>query len=364
MNNLADDVPHEVSGPAIDGKPERAVGGLEQQESVTESGFDRVSAGLVSVIIVAHNNWPDLELAIQSALHQSYTPLEVIVVDNYSIDETVQSVPKLFRDRVRYVRQSNSGEGGGRNTGVRLAKGEFIQFLDGDDFLAPDKIEKQIAMLNSAPETDIVYGDVRQFQTCAGRATFEDWETRDHEDMLATLLEPQENGAGLLPHSVILRRRALDTVGPWLEDTPAADQDYWLRAAWLGCRFRYCPRSLCFYRRRPGQITSSSRDMMRGMEQVFIRAEEYITQEPYRTAVAQLHSQVLFHMAVSEKEMTVSVSLSRLKRARQLRSGFVTRRAMMIGWLLIVTRIGPFVCGQWLRPVRRLTAKLAGIKKL
>ena len=157
------------------------------------------SDGLVSIVIVAHNNWPDLELAIQSALHQSYTKIEVIVVDNSSRDATEQEVPKIFGNRIRYVRQPNTGEGGGRNAGMRLAAGEFVQFLDGDDCLAPDKVEKQIAVLNVAPEVDVVYGDVRQFQTSAGRANWEDWDTADHPDMLATLLSFTGNGGGSYP---------------------------------------------------------------------------------------------------------------------------------------------------------------------
>lgn len=330
-------------------------------------------AGLVSIIIVAHNNWPDLELAIQSALHQSYTPVEVIVVDNSSSDATAQLVPKLFGSRIRYVRQPNTGEGGGRNAGIRLATGEFIQFLDGDDCLAPDKVEKQIATFNAASDVDVVYGDVRQFQTGTGPATWEDWDTQDHKDMLATLLSPQGNGGGLIPDSVIFRRRALELVGPWVENAPCpegtvhayggSDQDYWLRAAWSGCRFRYCPGSLCFYRRQPGQLSSHFRARLRGMESAFIRAREYITQEPYRTAASQRLGHILFYLAVSERESNVRTSLSKLIKAREVSPDFVSLPAFVIGSLLIITRIGPFVSGRWLRPVRRLAAKLSGMKR-
>jgi glycosyltransferase involved in cell wall biosynthesis len=332
------------------------------------------SDGLVSIIVVAHNNWPDLELAIHSALHQSYAHVEVIVVDNSSSDATGQLVPKLFGSRIRYVRQPNTGEGGGRNTGIRLAKGDFVQFLDGDDCLAPNKVEKQIAMLNASPDVDVVYGDVRQFQSTAGRATWEDWDGQDYPDMLATLLSPQGNGAGLLPDSVLFRRRALELVGPWVENSPSSegefhayvgsDQDYWLRTAWAGCRFRYCPGSLCFYRRRPSQLTSSPRAALRGMEPVLIRAREYITQEPYRTAVSQRLGHILFYLAVSEKDSNLIADLAKLRKARDVSPSFVTLPAYAIGWLLIVTRAGPFVFGRWLKPVRQLTASLAGMKKL
>lgn len=327
------------------------------------------TAGLVSIIITAHNNWPDLELAIQSSLHQSYQPIEVIVVDNLSTDSTAREVQRLFGGRIRYVRQPNVGEGGARNTGFRLTSGEFVQFLDGDDFLPPDKVEKQIAFLDANPQVDIVYGAVRQFQTASGPAHWEDWDTRDHEDMLATLLSLNGDSVGLLPHSLIYRRQALNRIGSWAESIPKTDgtahayeghdQDYWLRAAWLGCRFRYCPGSMCFYRRRPGQLSSDARAMVRGMEPVWIRAREYITREPYRSAVSQRLAKLLFYLAISETDST-KASLSRLRRAREASPNTVTLRAFAIAWLLIVTRTGPLLVGHWLRPIRKIITKLSG----
>jgi len=328
--------------------------------------------GLVSIVIVAYNNWPDLELAIQSALCQSYPKIEVIVVDNSSRDATEQQVERIFGNRITYVRQPNTGEGGGRNGGLRLAAGEFIQFLDGDDFLAPDKVEKQVAILSVAPDVDAVYGDARQFQSTAGFASWEDWDGQNFSDMLATLLAPDGNGCGLVVHSPIFRRRALELIGPWLENPPSpdgavttnmADQDYWLRAAWSGCRFRYCPGSLCFQRKRSGQLSANTRDVIRGMESVYLRAHEYITREPYKTLVSRQLARILFHLAVSEKIRDSSISLKRLRRAREVCPEFVTTTAFAIGSLLIVTRAGPFVHGGWLKPLRQLAAKLAGMKK-
>ena len=328
--------------------------------------------GLVSVIIVAFNNWPDLELAIQSALNQTYQHIEVIVVDNSSTDETPQCVPKLFADRLTYIRQPNTGDGGGRNTGVRASQGEFVQFLDGDDFLAPDKIEKQIAMLHTSPEIDAVYGDVRQFQTSAGAATWVDCDTQDYPDMLATLLSPNGNGAGLVVHSLIFRRRALEQTGAWIENPPAADgpvlasmsdQDYWLRAAWSGCRFRYCPGSLCFQRRRFGQLSSNSHAVLVGLEQIFTSAWTYISREPYRTAVSRRLSHLLFYLAVSDGKSSRVASLARLRKARTVDAQFLTKRIYAAGWLLIVTGIGPFVFVRWFKPLRSFGALLSGAKR-
>ncbi|MEO5590323.1 MAG: glycosyltransferase family A protein, partial [Gemmatimonadaceae bacterium] len=161
---------------------------------------------LVSIAIVAHDNWPDLELAIESALCQSWPDIEVIVVDNDSIDGTEAGVLRRFEGRVRYVRQPNTLDGGGYNRGIAEARGEFIQLLDGDDFLAPNKIALQLEVFTQQPGADIVYGDTRQFQGRAGRPLWADWDTRQETDMLATLLDPAGAGAGLVLHSTLFRR--------------------------------------------------------------------------------------------------------------------------------------------------------------
>ena len=110
--------------------------------------------GSVSVVICAWNNWPDLEMTIASALHQSLPPLEVIVVDNSSTDETSMEVARRFGHRVRYLCQPNLGCAGAYNTGFAIASGEFIQFIAGDDILAPNKLEKQLEVFRAKPELE------------------------------------------------------------------------------------------------------------------------------------------------------------------------------------------------------------------
>ena len=146
---------------------------------------------LVSVIIVAYDNWPDLALAVESALCQSHQPVEVIVVDNASSDDTPQELPRRFGARIRSLRQANKGDAGAYNAGARLAQGEFLQFLDGDDVLAPDKLARQLAVFRVDPETDIVHGDLRNFQSLPGSSRWADHATRDYPDMTAAVLDAE-----------------------------------------------------------------------------------------------------------------------------------------------------------------------------
>jgi glycosyltransferase involved in cell wall biosynthesis len=275
-----------------------------------------VEAELVSIVIVAHNNWPELELAIESALHQSYRPVEVIVVDNGSSDGTAGHVARRFRDAIHYIQQDNRFDSGGRNAGFRVASGEFIQFLDGDDLLAPNKIEKQVELFRSDAEVDIVYGDYRCFLAPAGQAHWEETDARDHADILATLVDPRGNGADLLVHSALLRRRALVRIGEWDEDISGSDQEFWLRAAWVGCCFRHCPGSLCFYRRSPRQFSSDESRVRRALEMTWSKALGYVTTEPYRGQIARRLARLRFFHALSGDGLTRREAVARLALAR------------------------------------------------
>ena len=111
----------------------------------TDSNTYQKDSGLVSVIIPTHNRSALLIRAISSVLSQSYDTLEIIVVDDNSTDDTRERVGQIDDRRIRYIRHSsNKGGSGARNTGIRMARGEYTAFLDDDDEWWPDKIEKQL----------------------------------------------------------------------------------------------------------------------------------------------------------------------------------------------------------------------------
>lgn len=104
---------------------------------------------LISVIVPTYNYSNFVEKCINSVLEQTYQKIEVIVVDDGSTDDTLTVLQK-FEDRVLIYSQENMGVSAARNAGMQLAKGEYIAFLDADDWWAPSKVEKQmIAMIKS-----------------------------------------------------------------------------------------------------------------------------------------------------------------------------------------------------------------------
>lgn len=115
----------------------------------------------ISVIIPNFNYARYLDQAIHSVLEQSYNNVELIVVNNGSTDNSLEVLEK-YGDKIRLIDQPNLGQSGARNSGLSLSSGEFIAFLDADDFWEPNKLDMQSALLNSA--TQLIYCGISPFR--------------------------------------------------------------------------------------------------------------------------------------------------------------------------------------------------------
>ena len=129
--------------------------------------LDRRIMQKVSVVIPTYNYADFIAEAVESVLAQTFPIFEIIVVDDGSTDNTAEVI-KQFGDKVRYIKQKNSGVCAARNNGVKNASGDFIAFLDADDDWLPEKIEKQIAKFDEDAEIGLVHCGMREFDTETG----------------------------------------------------------------------------------------------------------------------------------------------------------------------------------------------------
>jgi glycosyltransferase involved in cell wall biosynthesis len=148
---------------------------------------------LVSVIIPVHNCERYLAEAIESVLTQTYRPIEIIVVDDGSTDGSA-NVAKRFTPPVRYHFQPQSGAGAARNRGTELARGNFFAFLDADDLWLEKKLALQMAILESDPGLDMVFGHVEHFHS-----------PELDDSQKARLDCPREPLPGYLPGTMLIR---------------------------------------------------------------------------------------------------------------------------------------------------------------
>jgi glycosyltransferase involved in cell wall biosynthesis len=155
---------------------------------------------LISVIIPVYNCERYLAQAIDSVLAQTYSPLEIIVVDDGSTDDSAR-VAQSYSE-VRYFWQENGGISAARNRGIDAITGDFVAFLDSDDLWSSEKLQRQIEAFAATPDLDVVFGWVRQFIS------------PDIDDAIkAQLYCPPEPMAGYHAGAMLVRREALLRVG-------------------------------------------------------------------------------------------------------------------------------------------------------
>ena len=111
---------------------------------------------LVSVIIPAYNSESSLSQCIDSVLNQSYKPVQIIVINDGSTDRTVE-IAKSYGEQIHYIEQENKGQGAARNAGLKVATGEFIAFLDSDDYWEQDFLINCVNFLNINPDISAVF---------------------------------------------------------------------------------------------------------------------------------------------------------------------------------------------------------------
>jgi glycosyltransferase involved in cell wall biosynthesis len=318
---------------------------------------------LVSVVVCAWNNWPDLEAAIQSALCQSHRDIEVIVVDNSSSDATQVEVPRRFGERVRYIRQPNRGDSGAYNTGIEHARGDLIQFLDGDDILAPDKIERQLSVFRADPDADVVFGNVRHFQGMTGAATWTDYDSVESDVGMEPFLAAEGRCVGAVL-AALFRRRALDKVGAWDESIYVSDSDYELRAILAGLKYRRCAGGpVAFKRIRPGQMGANHSAMLDGGEALWLKALGLVKDESHRESIRYNLARVRFFRAFRADGMGTGEALRRCRDARVTCRRAVPLAAYLAALCVIAIPGGRFLAASpRMRALRRAAMRLTGYR--
>jgi glycosyltransferase involved in cell wall biosynthesis len=215
---------------------------------------------LVSILIPSHNSARWLAATLASALAQTHPRCEIIVIDDGSTDDSAAIAEGFVSRGVRVIRQPNGGAAAARNTALRHAHGDFLQFLDADDLLSPDKIARQLAALAAAPAGTLASGPWGKFATDPSAAVFQPepvWADHTPIDWLVQ----SWCGGGMFPPLVWLVPRAVaDAAGPWNEHLSLDDDgEYFTRVLLHSSGVRFVPEARSFYRTHDGPRVSASR---------------------------------------------------------------------------------------------------------
>jgi len=210
----------------------------------------------VSVIIPTYNRAQLIGRALQSVLDQTYRDFEIIVVDD-STDNTGEIVRSFKDERIRYIKRDiRKGAGAARNTGIKAARGKYMAFQDSDDEWLPEKLEKQMKVIETAPPAvGVVYTDMLRISK-AGEAKY--WHSPTIVD--GRLIDPKTSdyqALGLGIQSTLIKKECFDKAGLLDEDLPhLEDLELFIRMT-RHYRFAHIKEPLVKYY-APGGITANT----------------------------------------------------------------------------------------------------------
>ena len=202
---------------------------------------------LVSVVIPTYNHARYLRRALQSVIFQTYTNWEAIVIDNHSKDSTDEVIASFADPRITYLKIHNNGViAASRNAGIREAKGEWIAFLDSDDWWTADKLKACCESIND--KVDLIYHDLKIITDqprFLRRKIIKCWQVKP-----LVLIDLMERGNAIATSSAVVRAKLLKQINGMNESpymVAAEDYNTWLRISQLTDGFRYVSKKLGFY---------------------------------------------------------------------------------------------------------------------
>jgi len=228
---------------------------------------------LVSILIPAFNVEAWLGETLESALAQTWQNIEIIIVDDGSTDNTLAVAKSFASSKVKIISQENRGQSASENRAFQEAQGDFIEYLDADDLLAPDKIERQIQLLGDSNSEFVASGEWARFYQSPDEALFIPeplWTDMSPVDWLICAWENH-----LMMHGAawLIPRPIAEKAGNWHEKLSLInDFDYFTRILLNSKGIKFCQGARTYYRSGNSHSLSGSKSR-RAWESAFLSLE-------------------------------------------------------------------------------------------
>jgi len=224
---------------------------------------------LVSILIPCYNAAPWLAETLASALEQTWENIEIIVVDDGSTDNSLLVAKKFESHRLKVISQPNRGASAARNRALQEAQGDFIQYLDADDLLANDKVERQIKLFEQVTPEYIASAEWARFYNSPTEANFIPQPVWNDMSAIDWLICSWEGGGMMHPAAWLLPRAIAQVVGSWNEDLSLNDDgEYFCRVILASKGVKFCSGAKSYY--RSGISSSlSHKNSKSGLESAF-----------------------------------------------------------------------------------------------
>lgn len=220
---------------------------------------------LVSIIVPCHNAERWIGSTIESALAQTWPNREIIVVNDGSNDGSLALVRRYESSVLRVIDQPNGGAPAARNAGLAAANGEFIQYLDADDLLAPDKIEKQVRLLLERGRNNLCTCAWARFTDDIAHAAFLPQALWRELSPVEWMVTAWEQNLMMATATWLTPRESVEKAGPWnteFRTNPLDDMEYLDRVRAVSERILFCAEARAYYRSAlPGSLSGIRSDL-------------------------------------------------------------------------------------------------------
>lgn len=257
---------------------------------------------LVSILIPAYNAAAWIGATLDSALAQTWPHCEIVVADDGSTDDTAAIAAGYARRGVRLCRQTNRGAGAARNLALTQAHGDYLQFLDADDLLAPDKIALQLARLAEAPADTVASAAWARFHSDPTEGHFTPEPVWGDAAPLDWLVASWSGGGMMHPAAWLTPAKVARRAGPWNETLSLDDDgEYFTRVLLASAGVVHVRNARAYYRTHAtGSLSQgkkpahwrSSHEVCRLVQQAVLAHED---SPRMRRACALNHLRYAFH---------------------------------------------------------------------
>jgi glycosyltransferase involved in cell wall biosynthesis len=315
------------------------------------------SSPRVSVVVTVYNGERFLEEALRSILDQSFTELELVVVDDGSSDRTLEVAHSIRDNRLKVVAEGRVGRAAALNRALEEAEAPLVALMDADDVALRSRIARQVEFLNTNPEVGFV-GTWFTAISEDGRPLYTKTTLLRDPDLRRRFLV----GTPVAGGTAMIRRTVFDEVGGFRAAfVPSEDSDLWRRAI-MRVRAANIPEVLYLYRMRPGSLSDAHRDVQDRHRRTIV-ADLWRTLEVPTYGVGEIRSSLAFYRSVGGPH-GAEVVREYLWHERELFNGFVRHGSIvdaarsLSGLLLVAPSVAPIV-GRMIRLARRLVVARA-----
>jgi glycosyltransferase involved in cell wall biosynthesis len=210
---------------------------------------------MITVLMPVYNVASFIKEAIESVLNQSYSDFELLIIDDASTDDTINQIKTFSDSRIKLIKKpKNLGLIDSLNLGVKLAKGQYIARMDGDDISTPDRFQKQLEVLINNTEIKACGCWLQRFGNHGKIIKHKEF----HEEIVAELLMQCSMSLG----SVMFEKNALESYSFDENKKHVEDYDFWSRISWI-CKLYNIQEVLYHYRSHDTQVTKLYYDIQR-----------------------------------------------------------------------------------------------------